>query len=782
MLFRSSAQAAGSEFACRGGAMPARSTIYSRVRREVGAGEWLRARWEAGSAPQIAWQDAFGAPRSGRAALVAAVILFAGLSPLAAQVAEVQLTPARFTLEAGKRKALYAAAYDRQGNLIAAPSFTFASSDTAVATVSVAGTVTGVRAGVATIEARAGARRATAAVMVADGTPAPPRVTLASLTLEPPGVALLPLEPMRLVVRAARSDAAEAVGTRVSWRSLDPRVAAVDQDGIVIGVAPGRTTIEASASGLTASAPVVVDTAVFTTPGRRTLTPGATDTILAIVPAQAGRTLRAGLRWTSSDTSIVRAGAAGDIHAVAPGEAEVVVTGYGMTGRVRVLVHRRVESFALSPRASAGPIRIPLGSSKRFEARAQAADSTPIAEAPVIWTVGDSAIASFAPETGMLTARAAGTTTLSAVLEGFAPVVWAVEVVPAAIALDRRRLGLAVGGTAVLVPSLVDDAGATITTPATDVGWTSDRPEIVSVRGGRLEALAPGRTTITAATPWGARGTAEVFVNGDLLVASNRGGTRGTGIYRLSLGGGPDFTALLSDSASNLQPALSPDRTRIAFSSNRAGTFDLYVMDADGQNVTRVTTDAGSESDPAWTPDGRRLIYTETAGGVSQLASIGIDGSDGRTLTATAGGNATPSVSPDGRTIAFATARDGNYEIYQMGSDGSAPRRLTFTREREQLPRFFPNGDLLYATDRGRGATLVRLGAAGAVTLVEVSDAIVALALSGDGSRVAYVTGRLAGRGGSRAEYSLVVRRTAGDPAPVTVPTQPGEQIATPAF
>src|SRR5687767_15410672 len=44
-------------------------------------------------------------------------------------------------------------------------------------------------------------------------------------------------------------------------------------------------------------------------------------------------------------------------HGVGPGNAEIEVKGFGMTGRVRVLVHRPVQSFTLSPRASTGPVR-----------------------------------------------------------------------------------------------------------------------------------------------------------------------------------------------------------------------------------------------------------------------------------------------------------------------------------------------------------------------------------------------------------------------------------------
>ena len=46
---------------------------------------------------------------------------------------------------------------------------------------------------------------------------------------------------------------------------------------------------------------------------------------------------------------------------------------------------------------------------------------------------------------------------------------------------------------------------------------------------------------------------------------------------------------LLTQNDRDLTPAWSPDGQRIAFSSNRDGDRDIYVMDADGKNITQLT-------------------------------------------------------------------------------------------------------------------------------------------------------------------------------------------------
>lgn len=58
---------------------------------------------------------------------------------------------------------------------------------------------------------------------------------------------------------------------------------------------------------------------------------------------------------------------------------------------------------------------------------------------------------------------------------------------------------------------------------------------------------------------------------------------------------------------SDANPAWSPDGSKIAFSSNRDGNFEIYVMGADGTGVTRLTNRAATDILPAWSPDGSVL-------------------------------------------------------------------------------------------------------------------------------------------------------------------------------
>jgi hypothetical protein len=480
---------------------------------------------------------------------------------------------------------------------------------------------------------------------------------------------------------------------------------------------------------------------------------------------------------------VVRIGPTGIVSALVPGRAEIAAIGFGQERRASVLVHREARSLVVTPRPAAGPIQLPLRAVRRVTVVAEAADSTPIPEARIAWEVGDTALIAYDTAKSELTGRSVGTTSLTARLQGFDPVVWTVQVIPGVLGLDRRRVGIGVGERDSLRALLLDEAGKPTGTPS-DLTWTSSAPAVLQVSGGGIiDGLRPGLATVTAAAPWGKSASAEVFVVADLFLASNRGGA--PGIYQLRSTVADTLRPVLADRFANIQPALSPDRTRIAFSSNRDGSFDLYLMDADGGDLRRLTTEPGSEGEPAWTPDGSRLIYTAgRAGAQPQLYELRPDGRPARALTAQPGGNQSPAVSADGRSIAFVSTRDGNQEIYVMPADGGEARRVTRTGARESHPRFLPNGDLIYVVERGKGSRLVRLagGDGDPETVLETDQPIGGLAVARDGRRVAYVVGRLTDAAKGRARFQLFVRPLTADAVPAQVTLRPGEHVLSPAF
>ena len=145
-------------------------------------------------------------------------------------------------------------------------------------------------------------------------------------------------------------------------------------------------------------------------------------------------------------------------------------------------------------------------------------------------------------------------------------------------------------------------------------------------------------------------------------------------------------------------PTWSPDGSHIAFSSNRDGNFDIYVMKVNGGSLTNLTDHGNEDKQPAWSPDGRYIAFSSNRDGdpdVFDIYVMAADGSDVRPLTNHRRRNWSPTWSPDGRYIAFSSNRDGDpdvFDIYVMAADGSDVRPLTNHRRRNWSPTWSPDG------------------------------------------------------------------------------------------
>jgi uncharacterized protein YjdB len=730
---------------------------------------------------------------SPRAALLCLLAPIAPVSSrLAAQtIAEVQVTPETMTLGVGQKQTVFAAAFDRQGNLISNARFSFRSSDTTIARVEPEGVVVGLAPGLARVEAHAQTRRGSVAVLVTgtDGAAtAPggtaPRIEGVTLTFEPASLRLLPGETARLRPQAVTDNGTTGDPGPVIWKSLRPELATVDSGGLVTALADGRTIIQAAAAnGLMATAPVEITSEEVVLSKRRVaVPPEGLDTIVILVPSQGNRALESGAVWNSSDSAVVRVGPTGIVQGVRPGKADVVARGYGQELRAQVVVHPVPHKVILTPRPGTDPLLVPLGEGHKIAAVAQTEDGTPIPDVRVQWAVADTALAAYDTAAGELTARALGTSSLTARVAGFQPASWAFTVVPNRLRVDRPRVGLAPGGRTTLSASLLDEENHVVG-PADRLKWTSDRSEVASVEaGGVVTGGRIGKATVTAATPWNASAKVEVFVTGELLLGTNRSGSMG--IWQTRLAVLDTLLPILTDSASNTQPALSPDRTRIAFSSNRDGrdgNFDLFVMNADGSAIRRLTTERGTDGEPAWTPDGTSIVFTSARSGVPQLYVIPADSGEARALTTSAGGNQSPAVSPDGRTVAFVSLRDAAPRVYRIGLDGAGEMRVGTGQLKEGAPGFLPDGDLLYGVERSRNARewrIMRASARGVpVPLFETEHPLAQLSVSRDGEQLVFVTAR-----GNRPDYRVYLRGLGPGATAVPLRLRRDEQVPSARF
>ena len=72
--------------------------------------------------------------------------------------------------------------------------------------------------------------------------------------------------------------------------------------------------------------------------------------------------------------------------------------------------------------------------------------------------------------------------------------------------------------------------------------------------------------------------------------------------------------------------------------SNRAGNWEIYVMNVDGSGLKRLTNNSSIDGLPAWSPNGRSIAFVSDQGGAWGLWVMNADGSGRRKLFAIGGG------------------------------------------------------------------------------------------------------------------------------------------------
>ncbi|PYO95365.1 MAG: hypothetical protein DMD62_02105 [Gemmatimonadetes bacterium] len=753
-----------------------------------------------------------------------ATLALAVPSALAAQnVAEVQVAPPAVTIRVGERSGLLATAFDRIGNVIPTVRIIWSSNNLNVAKIDNNGTVTGVANGVAIIEARVGARRGQAAIQVTGGAsaappPAPPAAPpaapppppgpdpylgqpagtgpAAALRLDPGVVYLLPSENTRVSPRAIKEDGSPAAPVVVTWTSLRPDVASVDQSGNVVALAPGQGTIQVTvAGGLTATAPVVVQQAEFSVRegAQLLLSPGEVDTVHVVVTTQSGRTVNPlVLQWSSTDQSVARVSLGGVVTAAGPGKALLNVSGLLQNKTIEVSVHQVVDKLSVRPRV-ATEVQVPLTGSAKFEAQALTAENVGVPEAPLRWVVTDPQIATFDAQTGMLTGRAVGKTQLTVRGPGSGlAVTWNVSVIAGSPKFTQSRVGIGLNQRHTLRANYADSLGNALG-PATNLTWASDNPQVAAVgEDGTVSGAGYGRAKVTATAPGGKTAVADVYVVGEIVVASNRGFPNTPGKFQLfsveraNLAGLTKLTPA-TDTVSASDPTFSPDGSRVAYVSLKDGNPEIYVMNADGTGPTRLTTDPQADGHPAFSADGQTVLFhSARTAGKQQIWSVNVDGSGLQPLTRDSV-NSAPTISPDGQTIAYVSSRNKDIDIWLMNRDGTNQRQFTRSpQQRESEPHFLRDGTLTYLVERRDANRTVQQVmkadlATGATTAITGTDlAIASFAVSPSGDLVALVVNTKP-QDHSHPAYRVYVQPVSSG-TPVPLPTTGTEQMITPAF
>ncbi|MFQ6041507.1 MAG: DPP IV N-terminal domain-containing protein [Candidatus Poribacteria bacterium] len=147
--------------------------------------------------------------------------------------------------------------------------------------------------------------------------------------------------------------------------------------------------------------------------------------------------------------------------------------------------------------------------------------------------------------------------------------------------------------------------------------------------------------------------------------------------------------------STDMTPCWSPDGDKMAFSSNRQGNnLEIYTMDVDLVNpnpdnivgLNRLTKDKKVDREPNWSPDGKKIAFSTNRDGNWEIYVMDTKGENLVNLTNDPAKDQSSCWSPDGKKIAFSTNRDGNWEIYVMDADGANPVNLTNNPAKDLQP------------------------------------------------------------------------------------------------
>jgi Tol biopolymer transport system component len=180
--------------------------------------------------------------------------------------------------------------------------------------------------------------------------------------------------------------------------------------------------------------------------------------------------------------------------------------------------------------------------------------------------------------------------------------------------------------------------------------------------------------------------------NGEFIAFRGENTEQFGDIYRIAPNGTGE-TLLTPDTILivDMDPAVSPDSTRIAFSSNRDGNFEIYEMDADdGGNVVRLTNNTTDDYAPAYVPDGR-IVFVSERDGNPEIYIMNADGGSQTRLTNNAADDLHPAVNPFGTRIAFQSNRTGTVQVFTMNLSGGNVQRVTNLGGSD--PSYSPDGN-----------------------------------------------------------------------------------------
>jgi TolB protein len=178
------------------------------------------------------------------------------------------------------------------------------------------------------------------------------------------------------------------------------------------------------------------------------------------------------------------------------------------------------------------------------------------------------------------------------------------------------------------------------------------------------------------------------------------------------------------------EATLSPDGTKMIYTSDKNGDIDLYIMDLATGAEKQITNTLGYDGGAWFSPDGKKLIWRasrpKTDAEIKEYKQFlsehlvaptnmevfisNADGSDPKQVTKFGQANWAPAYMPDNKRIIFASnheyPRGFPFNLYTINEDGTQLQKISRDKGFDAFPMFSPDGKkIVFCSNRNNGGT-----------------------------------------------------------------------------
>ena len=213
---------------------------------------------------------------------------------------------------------------------------------------------------------------------------------------------------------------------------------------------------------------------------------------------------------------------------------------------------------------------------------------------------------------------------------------------------------------------------------------------------------------------------------------------------------------LTFNTVSDTSPVISADGSKVAFSSNLGGNYEIFVINSNGTGLRLLTSNPSNDTSPSITANGAKIAYESVSGNDADVFVVNSDGT-GSPLRLNPQNNvddAEPTISGDGSWVAYDSNDNPSHtlcptcnnpeadpEIFLVRTDGTGLRQLTFNSRDDLSPSISNNGGKIVFQEIIAGTFEIFSINSDGTGLTQVTNNTsddTSPSISADGSKVAY--------------------------------------------